>query len=225
MIVPEMVHAQAEWTEAGVVSELPVVQTGAVIETTPEVPAEVEEYLTIDTQLGGFFYLVNLAIFLEIYSDFTSPVETFTDLNIWDFVALAGSELNDHENSDDPIWSLLANLAGHEESFSRKGAKAQRKTRGSRRSELCALAPLREKSLIWLSHMMPYLRKRLRLALATDDFPTVLCRHRARVNVTATHIDVFFSLAELPIEIRLAGLDRDPGWVPAAGRFIAFHFE
>ena len=26
-------------------------------------------------------------------------------------------------------------------------------------------------------------------------------------------------------EIRMAGLDRDPGWVPAAGRVISFHFE
>ena len=32
-------------------------------------------------------------------------------------------------------------------------------------------------------------------------------------------------LAELPIAIRLAGLDRDPGWIPAAGRSVAFHFE
>jgi hypothetical protein len=28
----------------------------------------------------------------------------------------------------------------------------------------------------------------------------------------------------LPLQIRFAGLDRDPGWVPAAGRFITFHF-
>ena len=33
-----------------------------------------------------------------------------------------------------------------------------------------------------------------------------------------------FGLRELPIEVRLSGLDRDPGWVPAAGRFVAFHF-
>ena len=72
---------------------------------------------------------------------------------------------------------------------------------------------------------MPYIRARLRSALGTDDLANVVCRHRARITLTATHIDVFFSLAELPIEIRLAGLDRDPGWVPAAGRFIAFHFE
>jgi len=36
---------------------------------------------------------------------------------------------------------------------------------------------------------------------------------------------VRLSLTELPLEIRLAGLDRDPGWIPAAGRFLAFHFS
>ena len=32
------------------------------------------------------------------------------------------------------------------------------------------------------------------------------------------------SLAALPIAIRLAGLDRDPGWIPAAGHAVAFRF-
>jgi hypothetical protein len=26
------------------------------------------------------------------------------------------------------------------------------------------------------------------------------------------------------VSIRIARLDRDPGWIPAAGRYIAFHF-
>jgi hypothetical protein len=43
--------------------------------------------------------------------------------------------------------------------------------------------------------------------------------------VTPTRVDVLMKLNELPIAIRLAGLDRDPGWVPAAGRFVAFRFE
>jgi len=25
--------------------------------------------------------------------------------------------------------------------------------------------------------------------------------------------------------VRLSGLDRDPGWVPAAGRSVHFHFD
>jgi hypothetical protein len=53
----------------------------------------------------------------------------------------------------------------------------------------------------------------------------LLCVHRARVFVTATRVDIVLSLAELPIAVRLAGLDRDPGWIPAAGRSVAFHFE
>jgi hypothetical protein len=80
----------------------------------------------------------------------------------------------------------------------------------------------------WLDQLMLYLRLRLQraLGLATqDDLAAVLCRHRTRVTTTATHVDVHLSLAELPITIRLAGLDRDPGWVPAAGRTIAFHFD
>lgn len=76
--------------------------------------------------------------------------------------------------------------------------------------------------------MLCYLPIRLQLALGLDSAEQVaplLCVHPAHVRVTATQLDVFFSLHTLPIEIRLAGLDRNPGWVPAAGRFIAFHFS
>lgn len=58
-----------------------------------------------------------------------------------------------------------------------------------------------------------------------DDVARTLCRCYARVRATDTQVDVFFGLQDLPLEIRFAGLDRDPGWVPAAGRFIAFHFD
>jgi hypothetical protein len=80
----------------------------------------------------------------------------------------------------------------------------------------------------WLNWLMPYVRARLQQALAlslASDLAHVLCEHYARIVCTATHLDIFLSLAELPIEIRFSGLDRDPGWVPAAGKFIAFHFE
>lgn len=79
----------------------------------------------------------------------------------------------------------------------------------------------------WMGWIMPYIQARLVNALGlrkSDDITTLLCNSHARVTVTPTHLDVFFSLRELPIEIRLSGLDRDPGWVPAAGRYIKFHF-
>jgi hypothetical protein len=80
----------------------------------------------------------------------------------------------------------------------------------------------------WLAWLLPYLRVRLRRALGLADarrLPGVLLRHRARVVLTPTELEVVLSLGNLPIEIRLAGLDRDPGWVPAAGRALAFRFE
>ena len=85
-------------------------------------------------------------------------------------------------------------------------------------------SPLRR----WLNWLTPYVRARLRRALVlpkTEDPVAMLLRHNARIYVTQTQLDVMLSLDTLPIEIRLAGLDRDPGWLPAAGRKIRFHFE
>jgi hypothetical protein len=79
----------------------------------------------------------------------------------------------------------------------------------------------------WLNWMVPYLRARLSLALAVDedDAMSLLLRRRCRIELSDGRLDAFFSLQDHPIEIRLAGLDRNPGWVPAAGRFVAFHFD
>jgi hypothetical protein len=87
------------------------------------------------------------------------------------------------------------------------------------------LAPLQR----WLDWLSGYLRARLPRALG---FPagstaalTLLLQQSARVQTTSTHVRVFFSLAQHPLEIRVAGLDRDLGWVPAAGRNFAFYYE
>lgn len=80
----------------------------------------------------------------------------------------------------------------------------------------------------WLAWLMPYLRVRLQRALGLandDDLARTLCAYAARIVATATHLDIFLALNDLPIAIRLTGLDRDPAWIPAAGRFIAFHFD
>ena len=111
--------------------------------------------------------------------------------------------------------------------------QAQREAGGYGAVELVeTTAPLTDRSLSpldhWLARILPYVRARLARALGTTDEVSAgrrLCGTPAQVDVTATHLDVRISLAELPIEVRLAGLDRDPGWVPAAGRYVAFHFE
>jgi hypothetical protein len=45
-----------------------------------------------------------------------------------------------------------------------------------------------------------------------------------RVQVTGTHVDVVLSLQDVDLAARVAGLDRDPGWVPVLGRIVLFHF-
>jgi hypothetical protein len=82
----------------------------------------------------------------------------------------------------------------------------------------------------WLGWLMPYCRARLALALglAQDDMPALeatLLTHDARLHVTETHVDVVLALSQLPLAVRVAGLDRDSGWLPSAGRHLTFHFE
>ena len=80
----------------------------------------------------------------------------------------------------------------------------------------------------WPELLSLFVRARLHAALGAEDPDASILMAlgaRARVRVTDAHVDVHMALADLPIAVRLAGLDRDPGWVPAAGRFVAFHFE
>ncbi|MDD2898198.1 MAG: hypothetical protein PHI31_05740, partial [Desulfuromonadaceae bacterium] len=245
---------------------------------------------SVTTELGGLFYLINVGIFLNLYGDFTRPLQPGIALPIWTFVTLIGRRLLGDTCEDDPVWQLLAELSGCCGSevpendfmpserwqlpaewlapFPEAGCWQWKATDGRltvRHTEgflvldlpLDAGAPLeqllRETEAYgqvvpfeleygavtesgnsmspldrWLDRLMPYLQARLKRALGvaeTERIPQVLCRQSARISVSAAHIDVFFALAEHPIDIRLAGLDRNPGWVPASGRIVAFHYE
>ncbi|HKO99540.1 MAG TPA: hypothetical protein VJU86_21240 [Pyrinomonadaceae bacterium] len=290
--------------------EIPILNTKSLLPTeelphTTEVEsvepvleeAQLDPAIVVNTKLGGLFYLINLALYLELYGDFTTPDSPGIQLNLWDFITLVGAELSEHEFPQDPIWSLLETLAGRDDktlpgsdfaspadwrmsatwlnAFPAKEVwrwttnKARLRLmhaggflvldipRDSRNAltqiqaeaevywgsydslEFASASRFAETSTsrkreeldpahLWLDRLLPYLRARLRQSFGAsyDGEPgKALCRRAATVRVTQTHVDVFFDLADLPIEIRLSGLDRDPGWVPAGGRFIAFHYE
>ena len=252
----------------------------------------------VETRYGGALYLINLALFLDLYGDFSSPARPGIELPIWDFIALLGEALIGRAIHRDPLWPLLAQLAGrhvddplgadytpadewrmpepwiapYSESGDWRWSVKQRRlqvwhpggfavldipTRGRDPQAILAdeLAPYRASGLCpgiahrhapvkskrttrispgnpalrrWLSWLLPYVHARLKTALGTAptvDAGRLVCAGRARLQVTATHLDAHFTLADLPIEVRLAGLDRDPGWVPAAGRYVRFHFD
>jgi hypothetical protein len=177
-----------------------------------EMPAALEEW-RVATRFGGVFFLVNVALALGLYGDFAQPKRRSLDLSLWDFLALVGEKLAGPRLRDDAIWALLAQLASRNEAEEPGASLPPRRRRALRR---------------WLARLLPRLRRRLCRALGRADEPdvaAVLLALPAQVWITPTRVDVSFALAELPVEVRLSGLDRDPGWVPAAGRSVYFHFD
>jgi hypothetical protein len=239
------------------------------------------------TQWGGLFYLLNVALSLDLYGDFSRSAVQGLALSPWDFLALIGEQLVGHHLRADPVWRVLDELAGRSEGeppgagfhppaawrlppswlspfapdrtwgwvvagqrlrvqhpagfwvvdvplHGDPRAQVDRETRryAAARLRLRRLRPAPEEQLPpldrWLGWMAAYTQARLRRALPAVTVRRVgryVCGHRAEVVATATHVTVHLSLQQLPIEIRLAGLDRDPGWVAAAGRTVTFVFE
>lgn len=193
--------------------------------------------IAVETRYGGLFYLIGVGLSLGLYGDFTTPATPGIELPIWDFVELVGRRLLRRARRRDAVWGVLADLAGRRRGDPvssdfepprdwapppqwRPAAGAARRTR--------ARAVSRPSADAWLDDLVRLIRARLRHALRPprgSAVGRVLCEHSARVALTPARLDVHFSLLELPIEIRLAGIDRDPGWVPAAGRTVAFHYD
>lgn len=80
----------------------------------------------------------------------------------------------------------------------------------------------------WLACLRFYLEARIARALGCADgieAVTLLCRQSAGVSVDGERIEARFALHDHPLAIRLAGLDRDPGWIPAARFDFRYFFE
>jgi len=99
----------------------------------------------------------------------------------------------------DPVWGLLAEIAGD---------------------------PIPQPDLVqWqqttLAQVQLYLAERLEQPEAIADY----LLEPATLYITRTHVDVVFVLDQIRLDVRMAGLDQDPGWVPELARAIAFHYE
>ena len=246
---------------------------------------------TIETRLGGVFFLLDVALYLGLYGDFSRPQEPGIGLDPWDFLTLLSGALGlRDELAADPLGELLRDLAGrppgsrpgatwrpdadwrmppewlgpfagipgpwrwsgarrrlridHPAGFpvvdlvaagrstaarARRALPADSTSRALRRAALPTLPQAGHREIDrWIARLGVYAGARLRLALGladAADLATPLLRLPARVTATVTEVDVEFELGQLPIEVRIAGLDRDPGWIPAARRTILFHFR
>jgi hypothetical protein len=167
----------------------------------------------IETAWGGIFYLVNVAQALGYYGDFTAPAAQGLALPLWDFLELFGHRFAGPTFIEDPLASLLRRLSG----------RSPDEAPGAHFDPPSGLS-----METWLVETEHRLRTRLETALgetSSDSLSALVFQHRAHICATATRVDVTYSLSEHPIELRLAGLDRDPGWIPAGGRMLAFHYE
>jgi hypothetical protein len=89
---------------------------------------------------------------------------------------------------------------------------------------------LNSRLLAWISRVLPYIRLHLNqsLGLGTSgaaELAKALCLYPGRIYVSSSHVDVVMSMDHISLPIRLAGLDRNPRWVPTFGRVILIHFE
>lgn len=154
-----------------------------------------------DTPHAGLFFLLNAAIGLGWYGDFTQPQHQGLSASPWQFLRAAGQTLVGHSWRDDPLHAWLM-------------------TMDPKPLPHTALRPL------W-----PPLRARLALALGPANGMSrtqavqLTVRLPGQVRLRPGRVDVHAPLAQLPLAVRMAGLDRDIGWLPAAGLDIRFHFE
>jgi hypothetical protein len=76
----------------------------------------------------------------------------------------------------------------------------------------------------WLACLALYLDARIQRATNDPALGLSSLAIPGQCRLGAERVEVDLALADLPLPLRLAGLDRDPGWLPAEGRAIAFHF-
>ncbi len=259
---------------------LPAEQSLATSRPLTSAPA----YAALTTQYGGVFFLLNVALALRLYGDFTEPDFVGLALSPWDWLSHTTKRLLGVAWHGDQLSAALTDLTGRTDdeiaetyatpprdwhipppwldSFPEGGdcrvlitgkrlqvqhpvgfVLADVPLSGDAHHQAAELlkpfglpymmakrddepSPFAADPLTWetwFDLFIPYLRARLDRAV--DLPPSAYLELPARVFITATQVDVVFALADLPLAVRLAGLDRDIGWLPAAGRSIRFQFE
>lgn len=164
----------------------------------------------LPTRLAPLLFVVNALLEDGLYPDFTRPLDPGLPV---------------------PLGTLLAGLA-----------QAWRLPADPLHQALAALAPQAPLPAAmpavpgvpaqpwpgWLAGYARLLRRRLcrRLGRCHADWPRVLVlAHPAPLWLSAADWVVTFDLASHDLAWRLAGLDRDPGWLPAAGIRLRFTFS
>jgi hypothetical protein len=78
----------------------------------------------------------------------------------------------------------------------------------------------------WVAAVTPLVQQMLRRTLG-GEFHAVsgLLLRWGQLYVTSNHVDLVLPLASVSLPVRIAGLDFNPGWLPAFGRVVQFHYQ
>ena len=147
------------------------------------------------TKWGGVFYLVNLVAYIDAHVRVAEQA-----MNPWALVLELVKTWIDTSQDRDPVWTWLADVAGTDTA---DAPLIQAVVPEAVDSLYKALGETRQRG-----------PDRIRQLLATS----------ARLYVTSSHIDVMYALDAIDLDLRMAGLDRNPGWQPLFGYVITFHF-
>jgi hypothetical protein len=202
----------------------------------------------VTTRLGGILYLLNLMVALDLPRCFEAGWRLGSGVGPWGLLHALGWELLAKERAavaDDPLWLALAHLDGRPPdqppgirlpqsrprrwpSFVLPAAWLQEIPIPHALPAVKLDGRYRQLFARWLSLALPFIELRLRLALnlaAGDSLAAEALLLPGELYVTATHLDLATSLERISLPARLAGLDRNPGWLPDFGRVVTYHFE
>lgn len=183
------------------------------ISTEPRVALD-----SVQTQLGGAFYLLNVIAWLEAKGILPKD----QPMDPWLGVATLMVELLGDQRDQlraEPLWALLEMLANQP-----AGAFWRTLDQSSFSSE-----PSDELAFAiqwWQAQFQQLIVDQLtqRLTQDREALAKLFCVP-AHVRTTNTHIDVLFPNDAVSIDIRRSGLDRSPGWVPIFGYIVTFIFD
>ena len=171
----------------------------------------------VETHLAGIFYLVGVMEDLDLLARLERVLHPADPVAGWGLLALLARALLADDGlppgasadaaprrpwQDDPLWAAFAALDGGE-------------------AEAPGAASLRPPLRAWIDGARQESARRLGEA----GLDAGMLRAPGTVFVTSTHVDVVIPIDRISLPVRIAGLDRDSGWVPGLGRVVRFHFE
>lgn len=180
----------------------------------------------IATGYAGLLFVINALLALGLYGDFASPRRSALAMSPWTLLRRLGCSWLGPRFERDPLHALLIELAGGPEAdcLDDLDPPAWPVPGGDMPSGL----ERAEAWEAWIGAFAHFLRARIAAALGLRSATAAvreLCRRPGSLLVTDERLVVRLALDTHPVALRIAGLDRDPGWVPAAGRIVEFKFE